>query len=563
MPNFMSRVVVTAALLVSACKVGPNYVRPAPLPAPPYKEAGLFRPATPADALDRGPWWTLFRDPELSRLAELVQTNNQNVIASAAVYREALGIVREQRSALFPTLGTSAGYTRSGSIGGGGTTTILNTGGGTGSGTGTGPGGTGTGGTGGTGTGGNGTGGTGTGGTGTGGTGTGGTGTGGSIGGLNNGGTGTSFSTGRGNNNLTLGISGSWTPDLFGGTRRGIESARRSAEADAADLANMRLAMTGELVTNYLQLRSFDAERVVLDDTSKAYARDLQITKNRYVAGVAAKSDVLQAETQLLNAEVASADLVRQRGILEHAIAVLTGAAPSTLAIVARTAWTPVTPAPPPGIPSALLERRPDIAAAERRVAAANANVGVRIAAYYPNVTLTGSSDQSGGGLGSLFSAAGNVWSLGANIAYTLLDFGARRARVAEARAAYDQTVAQYRQTTLTAFEQVEDDLLGVRVLGEETVLQNEAAAASSEAEQIAINQYKAGTIAFTNVIVTQTTALTARRAAIQAAYAGQAASVALIQALGGGWDGLATPLATSATRAPLGTAASHAPPAR
>lgn len=526
-----ARSALLALALLSACKAGPNYVRPAPLPTAGYKEAALFRPATPADALDRGPWWTLYRDPDLDRLAALVQTNNQNVLASAAVYREALGIVREQRAALFPTLDLSTGVTRSGSFGGGGGgTTIINTS-------------------------------PGTGGTGAGGTGTGGTGTG-TGGGTTTVGNGTGFSTGRsGGTNLSLGISGSWTPDLFGGTRRGIESARRSAEADAADLANMRLALTGELVTDYLQLRSFDAERSVLDATSQAYARDLQITKNRYVAGVAAKSDVLQAQTQLLNAEVASADLVRQRGILEHAVAVLTGAAPSTLAIAPRATWTPVTPAPPPGIPSALLERRPDVAAAERRVAAANATVGVRIAAYYPNITLTGSSNQNGGGLGSLFSAVGNVWSLGANLAYTLLDFGARRARVAQARAAYDQTVAQYRQTTLTAFQQVEDNLLGVRILDQETQLDNEAATASTEAEQIAFNQYKAGTIAFTNVIVTQTTALTARRAAIQAAYAGQAASVALIQALGGGWDGVAAE--TARDGAPSGTRPSPGGPSR
>ena len=501
-----------ALALLSACKVGPNYVRPAAIVSADFKEARLFRPAAPADARDRGRWWTLFRDPDLDALAAEVAANNQDVAASAATYAQALALVREQRAALFPIVGLNGGYSRSGSIGGG---TVVSTVGGTGT---TGTGGTGTGTTGGTGTGGTGT-----------------TGTGGTIG---TGGTGTTLLTSSSRaDRFSLGASASWTPDLFGGTRRGIEAARRDAEAAAADLANLRLALQGELVIDYLQLRSFDAERAVLDATTTAYARDLTITRNRYAVGVAGKTDVLQAETQLLNAEVQSADLERQRGVLEHAISVLTGRPPASVTIAPRAQWTPITPAPPPGVPSALLERRPDIAAAERRVASANARVGVARAAFFPDVTLSASSSQSAGGIGSLFSSAANVWSLGANIAYTLLDFGARRARVAQARAAYDQTVAQYRSTALTAFREVEDQLLGVRVLDTEYDLQQRSAAASSEAEQLRRNQYKAGQVSFTDVIVAETTALSARRAAIQAGYARQAAAAQLIQALGGGWS--------------------------
>ncbi len=463
MPNHSARFALGAFLILAACKAGPNYVRPAAIQSLGYKEAALFRPASPADALDRGPWWRLFGDPDLDALAEQVAANNQDVAASAAAYREALGLVREQRAALFPTVGANADYTRSGSLG--------------------------------------------------------------------------STSTSSRADRFNFGATASWTPDLFGGTRRGLEASRRSAEASAADLANMRLALQGELVIDYLQLRSFDAERAALDATIVAYRRDLEITNNRYKVGVAAKTDVLQAETQLLNAQVSSADLVRQRGVLEHAVAVLVGRAPADVAIAVRSTWTPTTPAPPPGIPSALLERRPDIAAAERRVAAQNARVGVAIAAFYPNVTLSASGTQSAGGIASLFATAANSWSLGANIAQTLLDFGARRARVAQSRALYDQTVAQYRSVTLAAFRQVEDQLLGTRVLGDEYVLQARSAAASSEAEALTRNQYKAGQVGFTNVIVAETQALTARRATIQAGFARQSAAAQLIQALGGGWS--------------------------
>lgn len=520
--NF-ARSALLACLALSACRVGPNYVRPGPIASSTYKEAALFRPAAPADAIDRGAWWALFGDPDLDRLAEQVAIANQDVLVAEATYRQELGLVREQRAALFPTVGVSAGYSRSGSLGTSGGTILPGTGV-PGTGTGTGTGGTGTG----TGLGTNPGFGTNPGtGTGTG-TGTGvGTGT----------GTTTTFiSNGGASNRFNFGASASWAPDVFGGTRRGLESVRRSAEASAADLANMRLSLQGSLVLDYLQMRSFDAERGVLDATIVAYRRDLEITNNRYKVGVAGKTDVLQAETQLLNAQVSSADLMRQRGILEHAVAVLAGRAPGNLAIARRANWQPVTPTPPPGIPSALLERRPDIAAAERRVAAANARIGVAVAAFYPNITLSASSSQSAGSLGSLFSTGANIWSLGGNIAQTLLDFGARKARVAQARAVYDQTVAQYRSTTLVAFRQVEDFLLGVRLLNDEYGLQSRSAAASSEAEQLTRNQYKAGQVSFTNVIVAETTALSARRAAIQAGYARQASAAQLIQALGGGW---------------------------
>ena len=471
-----ARLLALATMLaLAACKAGPNYTTPTAITSPAFKEAALFRPAVPADATERGPWWQLFADPDLDRLATQVATANQDVITAEATYRQALGLVREQRAALFPTIGVSAGYTRTGSVGSGGRTTV--------------------------------------------------------VGGAVIGG------GARSSDSFRAALNGSWTPDLFGGVRRGIEQARANADASAADLANMRLALQGELVVDYLQLRAYDAERVVVDDTITAYRRDLAITRNRYAAGVAGKSDVLQAETQLLNAQVTSVDLGRQRGILEHAIAVLTGAPPAALTLAPRREWTPRVPAPPPGLPSTLLERRPDIAAAERRVAAASAGVGVQVAAYFPAITLSASTDQNARTLGDLFASSANLFTLGATISQTLFDFGARRARVAQARAALDRSVAQYRSVALGAFREVEDQLLSVTVQARESALRTRAAAASTEAEQIALNQYKAGTIAFTDVIVTQTTALNARRAAIQTTAARQAAAAQLIQALGGGWS--------------------------
>lgn len=343
--------------------------------------------------------------------------------------------------------------------------------------------------------------------------------------------------TARSGSRFSLGLSASWAPDLFGAVRTAVSSARASQQASAGDLANARLAVQGELATNYLQLRSIDAQAALYAQTVAAYARDLQITQNRYKVGVAAKSDVLQAQTQLLNAQTTAADLVRQRGVLEHAIAVLIGDAPANLSLAVLPDWRPVTPEVPAGLPSELLERRPDVAAAERRVAAANAEIGVQRAAFFPALTLSASTGQQAGALANLFTSGANVWSLGTNLVEALFDGGARSARVAQARATWRQQVAAYRQTVLTAFGEVEDNLLGVRQYAAEASLATQSATAAVAAEAITRNQYKAGTADLTAVVVTQTAALTAQRTAIQTQASRQAAIVALVQAIGGGWN--------------------------
>jgi NodT family efflux transporter outer membrane factor (OMF) lipoprotein len=324
--------------------------------------------------------------------------------------------------------------------------------------------------------------------------------------------------------------------DVFGRLRATASQAGALAQASAADLASATLAAQGELALDYVQLRAQDAQADIFTATIAAYERALQITTNRYNAGVVARADVLQAETQLHNARADAADLGRQRATLEHAIAVLVGENPSNFAL-AKTDWTPQVPDVPAVLPSVLLERRPDVAASERRVAAANAAVGIERSAFFPTFSLTGSAGGSSSSLSTLFDATSSVWSLGASGLLTLLDFGARSARVAQARAAYEQTVAEYRQTALTAFQQTEDQLAATRVL---TIVEQErsaATAAANQAEQLMLNQYMAGLVSYADVIATQTTALSARQASISAALDRQTAAIALMQAIGGYWE--------------------------
>lgn len=332
-----------------------------------------------------------------------------------------------------------------------------------------------------------------------------------------------------------LSIGASWEPDLWGRLGNQVSQARASAEASAGDLANATLSAQGELATNYVQLRGVDAQRDLFDAVIADYRRALTITSNKYRAGVVAHSDVYQAQTSLSNAIATRQDLDRQRAVLEHAIAVLTGENPSTFAL-APAPWQPGVPAVPSVLPATLLQRRPDIAAAERRVAAANANIGVQRAAYFPDISLSGSAGTSGSTLGQLFSASTSLWSLGLSSLVTLLDFGARHGQVVQARAQFDEAAATYRQTALTAFQQVEDDLAAMRVLTDETVSRADAENAAVRAEAIASNQYRSGTIDYAQVIVAQTSALTARQAHIQAVVDHQTAIVALIQAIGGTW---------------------------
>ena len=343
-------------------------------------------------------------------------------------------------------------------------------------------------------------------------------------------------STSGGGTRYQLVLGASWEPDVWGRVSGTVNAAGAKAQASAADLAAARLSAQGEFVTDYLSLRETDAEMALLRSTIEGYERSLQIAKNRYDAGVAPKSDLLQAQTQLANAQAELAGLERQRAQLEHAMAVLSGEVPANFTLPPGDWKSTTVPAVPPGVLSALLQRRPDIAAAERRVAAANAQIGVARAAFFPALTLSGNYGLGAASLGNLFSASAASWSLGLSLAQTLFDAGARSARVDEARAAWEQTVAQYRQTVLGAFQSVEDQLAAARVLEQQQALRRQASEAAEQTEQQVMNRYRAGQVSYTEVVTAQATALNARRALLQVGASRQTAAVALIQALGGGW---------------------------
>lgn len=344
---------------------------------------------------------------------------------------------------------------------------------------------------------------------------------------------------GRVGNNYQLSIGGSWEPDVWGRLGRAVDSASASAAASSADLASARLSAQGELAINYFSLRQLDAQKNLLGDTLTGYKRALDIAQNRYTAGVVAKTDVLQAQTQLASAQADDAGLVRQRAQLEHAIAVLVGEAPGnfTLAPLVAQGWKPMVPDVPVGVPSTLLQRRPDIAAAERRVAVANEQIGIAQSAYYPNLSLSASYGLGASRVADLFKASSGAWSLGLSAAQVLFNAGATGARVEGAEASQAQAVARYRQTVLAAFADVEDQLAATRVLLTQQQLRAQASTAADQVEQQVLNRYRSGQVSYSEVISAQTTALTARRALIQAMADRQTTAVALIQSLGGGWQ--------------------------
>lgn len=343
-------------------------------------------------------------------------------------------------------------------------------------------------------------------------------------------------------NSTQLGLGASWEPDLWGQLRLGVQSAQASAQASEADLAAARLSAQGELAINYFSLRDADAELALLATTVDAYERSLTITQNRYAAAIAAKTDVLQAQTQLANARADLATLRGQRANLEHAIAVLIGKAPGDFSLPPGE-WKTSIPAVPLGVPSTLLQRRPDIASSERAVAAANAQIGIQRSAYYPSLTLSGSFGTGGSSIGDLFKASNTLWSLGLSAAQTIFDAGATTARVEGAEAARDAAAARYRQTVLSAFQAVEDQLATTRALAEQDALRREASRAADATEQQLLNRYKAGLVSYTEVVTAQASALNARRTLAQLVASRQTSAVALIQALGGGWRAAELPL--------------------
>lgn len=334
---------------------------------------------------------------------------------------------------------------------------------------------------------------------------------------------------------IDLTADASWTIDLWGRIRRLVESDVANAQASAADIAGARLSAQAALATDYFQLRAADEQKRLLDAAIAAFAQSLQITRNQYAVGVAGQADVVTAETQLEQTRSQSIAVGVQRALLENAIAVLIGKPPAEFSIAPAALATSV-PVAPAGVPSALLERRPDIAAAERLMAASNAQIGAAVAAYYPDLTLSASYGFASSSLAKLLRASNSFWSIGPQLAQTVFDAGLRSAQVEQARAVYDQDVANYRQTVLTAFQQVEDQLATLQILARQAEVQANAVRLAREAERLTLNQYRAGTVAYTAVITAQTTALNNEEAALTILQNRLVASVALIQALGGGW---------------------------
>jgi NodT family efflux transporter outer membrane factor (OMF) lipoprotein len=328
----------------------------------------------------------------------------------------------------------------------------------------------------------------------------------------------------------------SWEPDLWGNIRRGITSAAATAQATYGDLANAKLLYQSELASDFFMLHGLDNDADLLKRTAASYAEYLTLTRNRFAGGIASDLDVAQAETQLYGTESSLIELGVQRATFEHAIAVLTGKPPSELTIPVELLTSP-PPAVPVGVPSELLQRRPDIAGAERRVASANEQIGIAMAAFYPTLTLGASAGFTGASLAKWFSLPSRFWSVGPSLAQTLFEGGRRRAVVAEEQAAYDVTVANYRQTALTAFQQVEDELSTLRILEEETAKVQDTVRAADRALTVSTAQYKAGTADYLVVITSQATLLTARRTEVDLLTRRLASSVSLVQALGGGWD--------------------------
>ena len=335
--------------------------------------------------------------------------------------------------------------------------------------------------------------------------------------------------------NAQLGVS--WEADIWGKLRRGLEANEASAQASFADLAAMRLSQQSELVQNYLQLRVIDQQKRLLEATVAAYEKSLQMTQNQYRAGISGRDAVAQAQTQLKTTQADLVDLIWQRAQFENAIAVLTGQAPAEFSI-AESQNIPNLPQIPLSLPSQLLERRPDIASAERSVIAANANIGVAKAAYYPDLTLSMSGGYSSSTSKNLLTLPNRFWSVGPKLDLPIFDGGIRSAEVDRTEAVYDQTVAKYRQTVLDGFREVENYLVQLKVYEDEAAVRQEALDAARDSLRLTQNQYKAGLIAYIDVVVVQATALSNERTVLNILQSRLIASVQLIAALGGGWDG-------------------------
>ena len=490
-----------ASLLLAGCAVGPSYHRPTVATPAAFKEADGWKAAAPSDTTERGAWWEAFHDPLLNDLEAQLNASNLTLQQAIATYEQARQLARADRATLFPTISASGSGTRAkassgrSAVSGGSSTSSTSSGTGTTSGTGT-------------------------------------------------GGSTVVISSGAPTNAFSASLGATWSLDFWGRIRQQTASDIAAAQASAADLANARLSLQSTLAQDYVLLRAADERVRLRNNAVDAYGRTLTIAKNKYGVGLVARNDVSAAQAQLDAARAQALDATIQRAQLEHAIAVLVGKAPGDFSIAPVPTLALAVPSVPAQLPSALLERRPDVAAAERNVAAANARVGVQTAAYFPTVSLTADGGFQGSELNRLFRVPNRFWSVGANLGETIFDFGRRRAELKSAEANYDAAVANYRHTVLTAFQQVEDNLIGLRVLDQETELEQAAVNEAAEAARIALNEYNAGIVDFTTVATAQVNELNNRQTALVIQQNRLTAAVALIEALGGGWSSAELPSA-------------------
>ena len=488
-------------LFVAGCTVGPKYVRPAvqtpaaykelPQPAPPASES--WRTAEPKDNATRGKWWKVFNDPQLDELEEKASVSDRQIVAAADNFLAARAMVRQARSHYFPTLTTNPSIVNQRPSPA-------------------------------------------------------------QFGGLQSG---TSSSSGfavKSYTDYSLPFDASWEPDFWGRIRSIVRANVYNAQASAADLENTRLTVQAELAADYYELRAQDSLKQLLDSTVVAYQDTFDLTREQYQAGLTSDEAVAQAEAQLKAAQAQDTNLGILRAQYEHAIAVLIGEPPSSFALPAN-AFAAKPPAIPAGIPSELLERRPDIASAERSVGEANAQIGVAKAAYFPTILLNATGGFGTSSIASWLTWPSRFWSVGPSLAETIFDAGLRKATVQQYRAAYDQTVANYQQTVLTAFQQVEDNLASLRILSQDIEQQDAAAEAATRNLNEATVRYKSGLDPYLNVIVAQTTLLNNQQTAVNFRSQQMVAAVQLIKALGGGWNASQIPSSKDVAATPASSA--------
>ena len=458
---------IVAAL--AGCSLAPVYDKPAVDVPETFKEAGPWAPATPADQVDRGAWWTQYGDATLDELeARLVQAN-PDLAAAADRYAQARALAAQARGELFPEVSAGAYATKNRQS--------------------------------------------------------------------DNRPLRSSSQPDEYRDNYLAGQIG-YELDLWGRVRNLVAAGAANAQASAADLASVRLSLQAELANDYVNLREFDALARLLTDTVDAYGKALELTQNRYRGGIASGLDVSRAQTQLDTARAQRVDLLARRAIYEHAIASLVGTPASKFSVEAKVVDLPI-PQVPVGLPSTLLERRPDVAAAERRAAAANAQIGVARAAFFPSITLTATGGYQSTGGADWLAAPNSVWSIGPRALLTLFDAGRREAEVKRARAVFDEAGQRYRGVALGAFQQVEDNLALLRLLGEEAQEQDAAVAAAQHTLNLALDRYRNGAVNYLEVVTAQTAMLQAQSAALALKHRRLLASIGLVRALGGGWSGV------------------------